>query len=175
MSTMNLYGDHAGAVTALLYLPVILVVAALAVEGAARAGWEPALRLVDGYRRATGARRLVVLLLAATAAVHLGLVPGHLAEDRVLAGLFALDFVALTAAAATGFQHRLPLWRAAVTVLLLANLAAYAAYLGAGIEAVDAIGIATKAIEVAALVLVIHPGAAFVRTVEGRQAPALTH
>lgn len=159
---MEMYGDHGGAIVALLYLPVVLVGLALAVDRAAAARSALARRNIDGFAATGGTRRILVLLLAMTAAVHLGLIPGHVDEDRVLAALFALDFVALAGVALAGFDARVPLWRAAVTVLLVANLVAYAGYVAAGIETVDAIGIATKAIEVAALILVIHPASAFV-------------
>ncbi len=155
-------GDHAGAITALLYLPVFLVAAAFALDRAGAAGSALALRVLAGYERSTGARRMLVLLLAMSAAIHAGLVPGHFDEDRVLATLFALDFVALTAAVITSFVPRIPLWRPAVALLLVGNLVAYTVYIVAGIETVDVVGIASKAIEVAALILVIHPASAFV-------------
>lgn len=159
---MDMYGDHGGAIVALLYLPVVLVAAVFAVDRAAAAGSSLAVRFVAGFQRAPSARRVVVLLLAMTAAIHAGIVPAHFGEDRTLAGLFALDFLALTAAVATAFHARIPMWRAAVAALLVANLAAYAAYVHAGVETLDAVGIASKAVELAALILVIHPATAFV-------------
>lgn len=159
---MDIYGDHADAIVALLYLPVFLVAAAVAVDRAAASGSSHALRILAGYRHATAARRTLMLLLSLTAAIHLGLVPGHLREDRILATLFGLDFLALSGAAASAFEPRLGLWRPAVAALLVANLVAYAAYLAAGLEAVDAIGVASKTVEIAALILVIHPSTAFV-------------
>lgn len=161
-----MFGAHGQAVAALLYLPVVLVAVAIAVDRGAAAGWRLAVLQVAGYGRATGGRRALVLLLAITAAIHLGLVPGHLDEDRGLAALFALDFAALAAAAGSGFDPRVPFWRPTVAVLLAANLAAYAGYLAAGVEPVDAIGVVAKTVEIAALILVIHPASAFVGIVE---------
>lgn len=154
--------DHAGALTALLYLPVVLVTLAVAADRLAAAGFESARRLVANYRAAPASRRLVALLLAVTASIHAGLVPGHLAGDPVLAGLFALDAVVLTVATLAAFARRLPLWRTAVAILLVANLAAYLAYVLTGVESADVIGVATKAIEAIALAVVIHPSSGFV-------------
>lgn len=159
---MDVYGDHGGAITALLYLPVFLVAAAFAVDRAAAAGSRIALRFVAGFRQATPARRALALLIFVTATIHAGLVPGHLDEDSTLAALFALDCVALTAAAGTAFGPRPAAWRPAVAALLVANLVAYVAYLAVGAETVDVVGMASKAVELAALVLVIHPATAFV-------------
>jgi hypothetical protein len=159
---MEMYGDHAGAIVALLYLPVVVVGAAFAIDRSAAAGWSPALRFVAGFELASRARRAVALLLAISAAIHLGIVPAHLDENPTLAALFVLDFIALTAAAVTAFDARIPYWRAAAASLLVANLVAYAAYVGAGAETLDAVGIASKAVELAALILVIRPATAFV-------------
>jgi hypothetical protein len=163
---MEMYGDHAGAIVALLYLPVVGVAAVFAIDRSAAAGWSPALRFVAGFERASRARRVVALLLAISAAIHLGLVPAHAEENRTLAALFVLDFMALTATAVTAFDARIPNWRAAAASLLVANLIAYAVYVVAGAETLDAVGIATKAVELAALILVIHPATAFVGMVE---------
>ena len=129
---------------------------------AAPAGSELARRFAGGFAGASGARRAVVLLLTMTAAIHAGIVPGHLDENPVLATLFALDFVALTVAAVLAFYPRVPAWRAGVAALLVANFVAYAAYVAAGVETVDVVGLASKAIEIAALILVIHPATTFV-------------
>lgn len=158
--------DHSGAVTALLYLPVILVALAVAADRLAAAGFSPARSLVAAYRTAPPSRRVVALLLAMTAAIHAGLVPGHLAGDPTLAGLFAIDAVVLAIATLTAFTRGLPLWRTAVAILLAANLAAYFGYVVTGAESTDVIGVATKAIEVIALALVIHQSSAFVTTRE---------
>lgn len=160
--------EHAGAFTALLYVPILLVAGAIAIELGAAAGQPLAVRLRAGYLAAGRTRRLLVLLLAASAGIHAGLVPGHLAEDRVLAILFALDAAALGLAVLTAFWPGIRPWRAAVALLLLANLLAYAVYVLAGVETVDAAGVLSKLIEMGALGLVIHPAAGFVGTGGGR-------
>lgn len=161
-------GEHAAALTALLYVPLVLVAGAITTERQAAAGRPLAVRLQAAYLASGPTRRLLILLLAASAAIHAGLIGAHLAEDPVLAALFALDAAALGLAVVTAFVPGLRLWRAAVAVLLLANLMAYGAYLLAGVETVDAVGLLAKAIEVLGLGLVIHPAAGFVGTDGGR-------
>jgi hypothetical protein len=161
--------EHDAALMATLWVPVVLVALAIAVDRMAAAGVGLAQRTVGGFARARSGRRVLVLLLAVTAAVHAGLVPGHLDENRFLAILFALDAVALGVAALTAFG--VPWWRPAVAMLLLSNLVAYVYYVAIGTEHMDAIGLATKLIEVVALALVIHPVAGFVVMGEERSTP----
>jgi hypothetical protein len=49
-----------------------------------------------------------------------------------------------------------PRWRAAAVVLLIANILAYALYLGAGWESGDIVGVGTKLVELAGIVVVLR-------------------
>jgi hypothetical protein len=94
----------------------------------------------------------LVLVLAASAGIHTGLVPVHLDEEPVLGVGFVLATVALwVTIVALLWRPASPLPPAAAALLLAALLAGYAvARVG---EPVDGLGLVTKAIELAGLVL----------------------
>lgn len=162
----HLVGAHDAALVALLYLPAAVLAFLLYVDVAARLGVPGARAYLAAYERSSAADRLAALLLAVSAAVHLAVAPGH-AADQVTAALFLLDAAALTALAVGAFV--LPRWRLAAAALLVANLAAYAVYVAAGREALDAVGLGTKAVEATALALVAGVPGAVSRTAFARE------
>ena len=141
---------HGGALVALLYVPLAAIVFLLYVDVAARLDVPGARAYLTAYERTPGTDRLVALLLATSAAVHLAMVPAH-AGDHVRAALLAVDAAALGALAVGTFA--LPRWRPLAALLLAANLVAYAGYLAAGRETADPIGLGTQLLEVGALAL----------------------
>jgi hypothetical protein len=147
----HLVGAHDAALVALLYLPAAVLAFLLYVDVAARLGVLGAGAYLAAYERSAPAVRLAALLLAVTATVHLAVAPGHAAEPAT-AALFLLDATALTALAIGAFV--LPRWRTLTAALLVANVVTYAAFLVAGREGLDAVGIGTKVVEVTALALV---------------------
>lgn len=141
--------EHQGALTALLFLPVGAVAGLALLEEAARRHLRVAGRLRAGYLQLRGPDRLALLLLLVTATVHAALLPAH-GDEPLTAALFLL--FTLGCAAVSGLAllgHRA--WRPAAAGLLAGSVAAYAAYLGAGLEDPDVVGVATKAVELAAV------------------------
>lgn len=143
-------GEHDAALVALLYLPAAVLAFLLYVDVAARLGMPGARAYFAAYAGSGATVRLAALLLAISATVHLAIAPGHAADPRT-AALFLLDAAALTALAVGAFV--LPWWRPLAAALLVANVAVYAGYVVSGREAVDAVGIGTKLVEVGALAL----------------------
>jgi hypothetical protein len=151
-------GEHGAALVALLYLPVVVVALLMIVEVTARAGFSPALRLRRAYLATSPAVHLAALGMIISAVVHLALVPSHLAEEPVLGVLFALDGVALLAAVAWSVTRPIRGGRAASVLLLLGGVLAYVWYVATGREAADAVGIASKLVELASVALLVFPG-----------------
>ena len=153
--------EHGSALVALLYLPIAIMILLIGLDFGDRQGYPAASRFMAGFRAAGGGTKLAALLMAMTAAVHLALIPAHSGEP-VTAALFGLDGIALTAvalAAVAGLRH----WRPAAAALLVGSSVAYVAYLVAGLETADVIGVATKLVEMGALlVIVIRPVDRFV-------------
>jgi hypothetical protein len=150
-------GEHGIALLALLYLPVAVVAILALVETAARSGWGPALRMRRAYLATPSAVQLAALGILVSAVVHLALVPSHLAEDPVLGVLFALDGIALLAVTVWSCTRPMPGWRPAAIALLVAGIAAYLGTVVTGAESIDAVGVATKAVEIAAIGLLAVP------------------
>lgn len=144
-------GDHTIALTGLLFLPVAVIPVLLALQNAAGRSARAA-HLWSLVETAGPATRLSSLLLLATADIHLTLVPVHLVEQPITGVLFLLDGIALTAVALAAFVT--PRWRVPALILLVANIIAYTLYLGAGWEGADVIGVGTKLVELAGIVVV---------------------
>ncbi len=147
--------DHAAALLAPLLLPAALWVFFRGVELAARAGVPAAQHFLGGYGRSSSLTRLAALLLVLAGAVHLALVPGHLAGNRLLAMEFALDGAAFLAVGIAAFVW--DRWRRVAATFLGATLAAYLFYLGSGREGPDLVGTATYLVELVALGLIWIP------------------
>jgi len=131
--------DHLVGAAALLFLPLAIY-------------W---FRKLPAWAAADDRRRLIAVLLAATGLIHLGLVPGHLAEAPSTAALFLVNGVMFGALSVATLCWRR--WRPAAAVLLLVTIVAYGVYVAAGWETVDDLGAVTKLIELLALGLVLMP------------------
>jgi hypothetical protein len=151
-------GEHGAALVALLYLPVVVVALLMAIELAARAAFPPALWLRRAYVATSPASRLAALGMIISAVVHLALVPAHLAEEPMLGVLFALDGIALLVAVAWSVTRPFRGWRAASVLLLLGGVLAYVWYVATGRETADAVGLASKLVELASIALLVLPG-----------------
>jgi hypothetical protein len=155
MDNLMMGGDHASAVTALLYLPVVITALFVALEFGASAGLATAVSVRRAYLNSAPRVRLAALGMVMSATIHLALVPSHLAEDHVRAVLFALDGTGLSAVAITALMLRRPAWRVAAVGLLSAEICAYLGYVVSGVEQLDAVGIAIKLVELAVIGLVL--------------------
>jgi hypothetical protein len=143
-------------------VPLVLPVAIWLWLGAARlasgANLGIARGFVRGYEDSPPLIRVTAFLLVLVGAIHLTLVPGHLGLDAGLALLFALDGVAFLATGIVVFVAER--WRAWAAALLVATLAAYLFWLGAGREETDLVGATTYVIELVSLgVIWIAPDA----------------
>lgn len=127
-------GEHAVALMAPLYLPVVITALLPALEAGARAGLPPAIRMRRAYLNSGPTVRPAARGMVMSATIHLGLAPSHWAEDHVRAVLFALDGVALSGVAISALMVRLPAWRAAAVALLSAEIFAYLGDVVAGVE-----------------------------------------
>jgi hypothetical protein len=143
------HAAHLPALLALLYLPIALIAFLVLCDLAARGGFRPAASFLQRFAGADFRRKAFALSLLVTAAIHLGLIPGHLDVDPVRSLLFALDAVAMIALA--GWALTLPAWQPAGIFLLAANLGLYGYYVANGWEAVEPIGIFAKLVELAAI------------------------
>ena len=148
-------GDHGVAIVALLYLPIAITGVLLALEAGARAGIPAAVGLRSAFLESSSDVRMAAFGMVVSATIHIALAPSHWSEDHVRAVLFVLDGVALTAVAVAALLLRFPAWRAAGVVLLSAEIVAYAGYVVAGVEQLDAVGLATKLVELAVIVVVL--------------------
>ena len=106
-------------------------------------------------------RRLLLLVLAASAGIHAALIPEHASESTAAGRLFALSALAL-AAVAIAVDRTEGTTAVALSALLLGSLiAAYAATRVAVLwpfehaEPIDALGALTKLLEAAGLVLAL--------------------
>jgi hypothetical protein len=104
----------------------------------------------------------LVLALASSAGVHAALVPAHAAEAPLLGAAFALSAGLLVALAVRIDRAPGPLALAVAALLLAALLAAYVATRCVALpplthlEPVDPLGVTTKLIEAAGLVLALR-------------------
>lgn len=144
--------EHEVALVSLLFLPVALLLALLTVHRLSRFVWflRP---LAHGIQAASPATLVAVLLMLATADIHLVLVPSHLSEDPLRAGLFALDGGAFIAVSVLAFIT--PHWRGPASLLIVATIVTYVLYVVTGREDLDLVGVFTKVVEAAALAAVM--------------------
>ena len=113
-----------------------------------------AVRLSDAHRSAPATVQIACVLMAVTGAVHLALVPEHLAGDALTAVLFFLNGVAFIALAA---MVRARWWRPATVALIALTVFGYLVYVVFGLEGPDQVGIATKVVELTALGMILVP------------------
>ena len=149
------HAAHGGALLALLFLPVILIFAVLAIDLLARGGWRPADRFVQAYAARPASIKLLCLLMLMVAALHAGLIPAHWQADPVRSVAFggeATLLAGLAVWAITGSG-----WQPATAGLMILNLAGYWYYTSHGLEAVEPIGIFSKLLEMGTLGLLVAP------------------
>jgi hypothetical protein len=107
--------------------------------------------LVAAFDRVSPIAKLAALLMLASGAIHLALVPGHAGITGVLFVIDGLGFIALAVA---------PLfvswWRHVAIFWLLATILAYIIWVIAGWERPDQVGIACKLIELVGLGLLLR-------------------
>lgn len=142
--------EHSIALLGLLFLPVLLVSLAVAIDLLA-SRFALVAHLKERVSAASTSTHLAVLLMLVTAEIHLVLVPVHL-HDPVRAGLFLLDggaFIGVCALAYTSVP-----WRAMAAMLSVATIGAYFFYLAAGFEDPDLVGVVSKVVEAGALITV---------------------
>jgi hypothetical protein len=148
-------GDHEIALVALLYLPIGITGALLALEAGARNDVPAAARLRSAFLDSSPGVRTAAFGMLVSATIHIALALSHWSEDHIRAVLFTLDGVALIAVAVVAVVLRFPAWRATAVVLLSTGAVAYAGYVVAGAEHLDAVGIATKLVELAVIGVVL--------------------
>jgi hypothetical protein len=144
---------HSAVLASLLYMPILVMVFLMAMQVGADFDASGARRFVDGYQQAAPETKLAALLLAASAAIHVALIPVHVDEDPTRAVLFAVCAGAMASLAVAAFVT--PWWRPAAVVVLVGTIAAYFFYVATGREEIDPIGISTKLIELSALALAV--------------------
>ncbi len=145
--------DHLPALTFLLFSAPIVVVGIALVELAARSGSSIARTAIQRAGQASGRTQAVAVCLLMAGLIHLGLVPGH-ANEPLLAAAFLAAGVALVVLAGAAFTT--VRWRIPAATVLGGVLVAYAVTRAMGYEGVDALGIASSAIELLALALVVR-------------------
>ena len=104
--------------------------------------------------RAGSRDEIVALGLFIAGVIHVGLVPGHADEPLLAAGLGLAGGAMLILAVATVTTSR---WRTPSAICLGCVLVAYVATRITGFEGLDALGVATCAIEVLSLALLLLP------------------
>jgi drug/metabolite transporter (DMT)-like permease len=127
------------------------------------------------------ARNVVAACCAASAGVHAALVPEHLEENALLGTGFAVAAVLLFAStlALSGHRAASPLFAPAIALLLVALVGAYGlsrtvglTFIGAEVEAVDGVGVATQVVQVVALAAAIaltNPASALTAVARGKE------
>jgi len=149
-------GEHGGALVALPWLAVALFSFLAAVAYGADRGEPLCQRLVAGLGALGAWQKLALFVALISATIHLALIPAH-GGQPVTAVLFMLNGLALMAVSFWALLGRG--WRPALGLLLVASLAAYGYHLAAGLETADAVGLATKILEVSALIALVIPAA----------------
>jgi hypothetical protein len=127
------------------------------------------------------ARNVLVACCAASAGVHAALVPEHLRENALLGTGFAVAAVLVFASTLAVSGHRAvpPLAAPATALLLVALIVAYGLsrtvglpLIGAEVEPVDGVGIATQVVQAAALAAAIaltNPASALTALARGKE------
>jgi len=168
--TSLLSHEHGPALVAVLLTPAALAVVLFATAFLAQRGNGQASRWLRALRGASPLVRLVALLMLLDATLHAGLVPAHLGEAPLLAGLFAADAVALLLVA--GWSISGEGWEPFALALLVANLVAYALFVDTGREAADAVGLGCKLLEMFAIALTVAQTIRWTEGADSRRPPA---
>jgi hypothetical protein len=150
--------EHSAVLAALPWLPIASLIFLVAMEVGARTGVAGAGRFVDGFRAAGAATKVAMLLMLFSAVVHVALVPSHLGGDPLRAWLFGILAAAMVGVSIWAFT--LPHWRPAAVGVLAAAILAHLVFVALGQEQVEAVGSATRLIEVVALTLCVIRGRA---------------
>jgi len=122
-----------------------LVALPIAVFAAQRSRW---------HRDAPATVQIAAVLMAVSGAVHLALIPHHLASSPLTSALFFFNGVAFLGLA-TLVAWRW--WRIASALLIVLTVLGYVVYIGAQLETSDQVGIATKLVELTALGMILVP------------------
>ena len=145
--------DHLPALSALLFAAPVAVLALAGLWLAAARGSSTARTALERAAATPPTGKFAALLLMFAGTIHIGLVPGHLGEP-VLAAAFAAAGAGMLGLAAIALL-RVSHWRPPAAAALLGVLVAYAVTRIAGPEQVDVLGVATVAVEIAALALIV--------------------
>ena len=132
--------DHLPALTMLMFAAPVAVLALAVIR--------------PSGPRAGSRDDVVALGLFIAGVIHVGLVPGHVDEPLLATSLALAGAAMLILAVATVTSSR---WRTPSAVCLASVLAAYVGTRIAGFEGVDALGVATCAIEALSLALLVLP------------------
>ena len=128
-----------------------------------------------------GARNALAVCCAASAGVHAALVPEHLGESTIMGAGFALAAVCLFAStlAFAGTRAPSPAAAPATALLLVALIGAYAVsrsagltFIGADVEPVDGMGVATQVVQAvafAAALILTKPAVAVPALARGKE------
>jgi hypothetical protein len=135
----DLAADHLpGLIGGLLALPIAVFVVR-------RSRW---------HRDAPATVQIAAVLMAVSGAVHLALIPHHLASSPVTSALFFFNGAAFLGLAALVAWRW---WRTVSAVLIVLTILGYVVYIGAQLETADQVGIATKLVELTALGMILIP------------------
>jgi hypothetical protein len=145
--------EHAVALIGLLYLPLAVMSFLLVADIAARRHVQIAERFMSGYMQSSPAAKGAALAMSMAAAIHFSMVFTHYAGDTTLAVLFAGYAVTVALLCVGLFLARRAVVFAAV--VMVSGLLGYALFVATGREVVDTIGLTSKLIEGAALLLLI--------------------
>ena len=140
---------HDGAVWAVSALPLGVFAFLILVQQRALRGGRSARSFLLAYNEADGALKTGAFLLAMSAAIHLGLAPNHAAADAPRAALFILNGLGGLVLAVLVFGASWARWVA--IGWLSFSILAYSAYVLAGREVIDAVGVLTLIIEIVAV------------------------
>jgi hypothetical protein len=143
--------DHAGGLTAafLLLFFVLAFVSGLRFLAGRRVAW--AVFVTQAYDAAPSITKLAAALMLLSGGIHLALVRGH---EGITGVLFVIDGIGFIAFAIAAFVTTW--WRRPAILWLMATIVAYIAWVVAGWETPDQVGIACKLIELVALGLLMR-------------------
>jgi hypothetical protein len=113
-----------------------------------------AMRRSTWHRHAPATVQIAAVLMAVSGAVHLALIPHHLASSPLTSALFFFNGLAFLGLAVVVSWRW---WRVASALLIVLTVLGYVVYIGAQLETPDQVGIATKLVELTALGMILIP------------------